>query len=358
MLSERKKKILRAVVNENIKKPQAVSSRDLKEKYLEDVSTATIRNDLMALEEMGYLFQPHTSAGRVPTAEGFKKYISELMTEQELTEEEVKELKKEFSSRINGVEDLAQVVARSISSVSEYASVVYINELMPAVVESVKLVRLVDEEVLIIVVTDVGVMKDLMITVNEDLSDNDLVVASKFLNQVLAGKTLLEAGAEETIYELGLLGERYKDLFSLVLDAIKNKESKPIFKVEGTSNLLSHPEYDNPEKARKTLKLFESKEVLAPLLETGNDVEISIKVGEDTNENCSVVSATYKINGKSVGRAGIVGPVRMDYAKAVSILKSVNSVIDDGFKNNKNILKGDKDEPRKRIAGRRTEKEN
>lgn len=357
MLSERKKKILRAVVNENIKKPQAISSKDLKEKYLEEVSTATIRNDLMALEEMGYLFQPHTSAGRVPTAEGFKKYISELMPEKELSNEELHELKKEFNSRINGVEELAQVVAKSISSVSEYASVVYVNELLPAVVQSVKLVRVFDDEALIIVVTDVGVIKDLTISIDDNLSDNDIAIASRFLTQVLAGKTLLEASDEETIEELSMLAEKYKELFKMVLDAIKNKETKPILKIEGTSNLLRHPEYDNPEEARKTLKLFESKEVLAPLLETGNDVEISIRVGEDNLENCSVVSATYKINGKNVGRAGIVGPVRMDYAKAVSILKEVNSVIDDGFKRNKNTLKGDENGTRK-IADRRTKEKN
>lgn len=339
------------MVNENIEKPQAVSSKDLHDKYFEDVSTATLRNDLMVLEEMGYLFQPHTSAGRVPTAEGFKKYINELMPEKELSKAEIAELKKQFNSKISGVEELAQAVAKSLSAVTEYASVVYVNELLPAVIDSVKIVRIDETEGLVIVVTDLGVMKDLSIELDEDLTDEDLLSAGKFLTQVIKGKELSELNGEEIEAELERLADKYVKLFNMVLEAIQSRETKPILKVEGTSNLLNQPEYSSPQEARKTIQMFESKEVLAPLISTGNDLEISIKVGEDELQNCSIVSATYKINGKSVGRAGLVGPVRMDYAKAVSVLKEVNSVIAEEFKN-KPIKKGEKNE-RKRIDNRR-----
>ena len=349
ILSDRKKKILRAVISENIKKPQAVSSKDLHEKYFEDVSSATIRNELMALEEMGYLFQPHTSAGRVPTVDGFRKYISELMPEKELTKKEIEDLKSQFNAKISGVEDLAQVVARTLSTVTDYASVVYVNELLPAVIDSVKIVRITDNDAIVLVVTDLGVIKDLTIKIDEDLTDEDLLSAGKFLTQVVGGMEIGELNDVDVEEELTSLAERYKELFSVVIEAITTREQKPILKVEGASNLLSQPEYNNPEQARNTLKLFESKEVLAPLIQTGNDVEISIKVGEDENQNCSVVSATYKINGKNVGRAGIVGPVRMDYAKAVSVLKEVNTVISEEFNQQLKIgkPKGEKNGPRK-----------
>ena len=349
ILSDRKKKILRAVISENIKKPQAVSSKDLHDKYFEDVSSATIRNELMALEEMGYLFQPHTSAGRVPTVSGFKKYINELMPEKELSKEEIEELKSQFNAKISGVEDLAQVVARTLSTVTDYASVVYVNELLPAVIENVKIVRLTDQDAIVLVVTDLGVIKDLTIRVDEDLTDEDLLTAGKFLTQVVGGMEIGELNSVDVENELTALAEKYRELFSVVIEAITTREKKPILKVEGASNLLSQPEYNNPEQARNTLKLFESKEVLAPLIQTGNDVEISIKVGEDENQNCSVVSATYKINGKNVGRAGIVGPVRMDYAKAVSVLKEVNTVISEEFNEKLKIgkPKGEKNGPKK-----------
>lgn len=343
MLSERKKKILRAVVSENIEKPQAVSSKDLHDKYFLDVSSATIRNELMALEEMGYLFQPHTSAGRVPTAEGFKKYISELMPERELTQSEIATLKSSFSQRISGVEDLAGVVAKSLSSLTDYASVVYLDRVMPAEIQSVKLVRTVESEALVIVVTDMGVIKDITIEVSPDQSDEDLVSAGRFITQVMAGKIITELDLDELETEFSALAERYRELFLLVLDALQARESHPIFKVDGASNLLGHQEFSSPERAKETLKLFESKEVLAPLVQTGNDLEISIKVGEGEQSNCSVVSADYKINGKSVGALGIIGPVRMDYAKAVSVLRGVNKVIADEVNSQtKTPKKGDK----------------
>lgn len=327
MLSDRKKKILRAVVSENIEKPQTVSSKELKEKYFEDLSSATIRNELMALEEMGYLFQPHTSAGRLPTAEGFKKYINELMPEKALTTAELEQLKNDFDSKINGMEDLAGVVAKSLSSLTDYASVVYINRLAPAMIESIKLVRISDTDALIIAVTDLGVIKDLIVSIDENLSDEDLVTAGRFITQVMRGKVITELNISELEEEFSLLAEKYSNLFVVVLEAIYKREDKSKVWVEGASNLLSHPEYNNPEKAKNALKLFENKEVLAPLIETGNDLEVSIKVGEDEGQDCSVVSASYKINGKNVGTAGIIGPVRMDYAKAVSVLREVNSVI-------------------------------
>lgn len=353
MLSERKKKILEAVISENIKKPQAISSKDLHEKYFLDVSSATIRNELMALEEMGYLFQPHTSSGRVPTTQGFKKYISELMPERELTPEEITQLKENFASKINGLEDLAGVVAESLSSITNYASVVYVNNFLPAVIENIKIVRIGETEALVIVVTDLGVIKDLSIDTDPNLTDEDLITAGRFITEVMCGKVITDLNITEIEQEIKSLAHKYKKLFMLVIESITKRNQKPICKVEGASKLLSQPEYTSPEKARNTLKLFENKEVLAPLIETGNDLEISIKVGEDEKSDCSVVSATYKINGKNVGTAGIVGPVRMDYAKAVSVLKQVNNVIASevsGFlpngRTNKQKLKGDKHERR------------
>lgn len=332
LLSDRKKKILNAIVSENLDHPQEVSSKELHDKYFKDVSSATIRNDLVALEEMGYLFQPHTSAGRVPTAEGFKKYITELMPERKLTKQEVEELKSKFNSKIDGVEELAQVVAESLSSLTDYASVVYVDELIRAVVEDVKVVRLYDRTALVILVTDIGVIKDITITINSGLTDIDLLSASRFITEITKGLEIGELLDKSFINnKIELLADDYRELFGTIIEALNNREQKKIVKVEGASNLLSHDEFKKPEVALQAIKMFETKECLVPLVRTGNDLEISIKVGEDENNNCSVVSADYKINGKSVGTAGVVGPIRMDYAKAVSVLKQVNSVIAEEF---------------------------
>lgn len=331
MLSERKKKILEAVISENIKKAEPISSKELQERFFNDVSSATIRNDLMHLEEMGYLFQPHTSSGRIPTTAGFKKYIEELMPEKELTKNELDELKQNFKDKIGGIEDLAQVVAKTISRATNYASVVYMGLTAEATIESVKLVKITDDTCLIILVTDLGVIKDLMINVPQTTSEEDAMTVSRILTEVLAGAPI--SGINEYKAELLVSAEmeKYRKIFDLVISAIEQRKEKPVVKTDGASNLLSQPEYESVDKARNAIKLFESTEVLTPLLGSGNDLEISIKVGASETEDCSVVSASYKVNGKNIGRAGIVGPVRMDYAKAVSVLKSVNERISAGI---------------------------
>lgn len=330
MLSDRKKKILQAVITENIKSAEPVSSKELQENYFASVSSATIRNELMALEEMGYLTHPHTSSGRVPTANGFKKYIAELMPNEQLSKEEITELESAFNKHINSIEDLATETAKTISKVSNYASIVSLGISPLATINSVKLVKLTDEIVIALVVTDLGVIKDITLSVPPETSEEDCIKASKILTKSLCGKVLAEVKEyqEEIFTDLAGNINNYKMLFELFIKALKSREDKNIVKVGGASNLLTQPEYKSIEKAKRAMTIFENKEMLSPLIQTGNNLEINISVGANEDEDCSVVSAVYKINGKQIGTAGVVGPIRMDYAKAVSVLKEVNNTIE------------------------------
>ena len=158
-LSERKKNILKAVINETIKTAEPVSSSDLQRDYLSDVSSATIRNELAALEEMGFLSQPHTSSGRLPTVEGYKKYISELMTEQKLSKTEADKIKEQFSGRIKNVSELLENTAKVISDASNYASIVSLGVTDSAQINNVMLVKLDEKQILSVIVTDIGTIK-------------------------------------------------------------------------------------------------------------------------------------------------------------------------------------------------------
>ena len=349
MLSERKKKILQAVISENIKKAEPISSKELQERFFNDVSSATIRNELSSLEDMGYLFQPHTSSGRLPTAQGFKKYIDELMEDRELSKSELESLKSGLNEKISGIEDLAQAVAKTISKATSYASVVRMGVSLDAEVESVKLVKITDDVCLVILVTDLGVIKDLMITLPSGVEESDMAAAGRILSDVLQGVKLIDIESVRPQLLVKDVMEKYRSIFDLVLSAIASRGEKPVVKMDGASNLLMQPEYDNLDKARGAMKLFESSEILTPLASTGNDLEISIKVGASENEDCSIVTASYKINGKSIGKAGIVGPVRMDYAKAVSVLKGVNDTISNGLQN---LLVSPKNNKSKKSGGK------
>lgn len=328
MLSERKKKILQAVINENIKSAEPISSNDLQKKYFNAVSSATIRNELMGLEEMGYLTHPHTSSGRVPTAIGFKKYIEELMPEERLSIDELKQVQSNFSEKINGIEELAVVAAKTISEATKYASIVYMGISEDAVVENIKLVKITDEVVLAIIVTDMGIIKDITIEVPKEIGDEECLSAEKILSDSIKGTSLGDIKANKLASDIIESLDKYRVFFDLLVEAIKERDDKKFVKVDGTANLLSQPEYRSIDKAQKAMTFFENKNLLSPLVETGNDLEISISVGADEEQDCSVVSARYKINGKEIGRAGVVGPVRMNYAKAVSVLKEINQTIE------------------------------
>ena len=192
MLSERKKKILQAVINENIKSAEPISSKDLQEKYFNTVSSATIRNELNGLEEMGYLSHLHTSSGRVPTTNGFKKYIEELMPEEKLSTQEVEQLKSNFNTKINGIEELAVVSAKTISKATNYASIVYMGLSQDAVIESLKLIKITEEMCLAIIVTDMGVIKDIMVELPSLATEEDVSTAGKIISEAITGKTIGE----------------------------------------------------------------------------------------------------------------------------------------------------------------------
>ena len=329
MLSERKKKILQAVIDENIKSAEPISSKELQEKYFDSVSSATIRNELMGLEELGYLTHPHTSSGRVPTPTGFKKYIEELMPERKLSDSEIKKLEENFNEKIDGLEDLVSLTARSISEATTLASVVYMGVTEDATIDGIKLVKLTDDTCLAIIVTDLGVIRDIVIQTPIGVTDEDCITAGKIISESTRGRTIMELKDGKRLCEDVMQSvENYRVFFDLIVEALKSREEKPVVRYGGASNLLSQPEYKSIEKAQKAMTIFENKEILTPLIESGSDLEISISVGANEDEDCSVVSATYKINGKNVGRAGVIGPVRMDYAKAVSVLREINQTIE------------------------------
>ena len=331
-LSDRKKKILSAVISENLKSADAVSSKDIQEKYYKDISSATIRNELMSLEELGLLGKAHTSSGRVPTEEGFKAYISELMPEKKLTKKELSLIKESFDGRMTEMESLAKNAAKAISSATNYASIVYFGVLDNAKIESVKIVKITDDSALVVVVTDVGIIKDITMQSSAKITDEDYALASKLLTEALSGKTLAEVQSPDKFVDK--IATKYRVMFNMVLSVIEKhgKDSEPL--IDGTGKLLEQPEYQDISRAKHAISIFENKDTLLPLLKDNNDIEISVKVGADSGLNdCSVVTAEFKINGKSIGHAGVIGPMRMDYAKAISVLKSVSETISDKFYN-------------------------
>ena len=339
-LSERKQKILQAVVDEYITTAEPVSSGEIKEKYLADISSATIRNELASLEEMGYLVQPHVSAGRVPLPQAYKLYVDKVMNGKSLSKNEISFIKDKFSERMDRVEDIIEKTAKVISDVTNYTSVVVVKNFKDVKVSEIKLVPIGDETALVIIITDRGVLRDK--TIEIDKADDDIGAyvqsATMLLNRMFAGKTVKEILKPDKIIKEEVEG--FRTIFEEVIDVLTKYDKEESGKVytEGALKMLDYPEIGDTSDAKKFLSVVGSPERLTNLIESGDDMELSVRIGKDEAdgmEKCAVVSAKYKINGQEVGHAGVIGPDRMDYKKVISVLKYVGHALSEIMENKK-----------------------
>lgn len=332
-ISGRKEKIIQAVVDRYIVSCEPISSAEIKENYLPELSSATIRNELAALEEMGYLAQPHTSAGRVPTAEAYRLYVDKLMPRRKLSKSELKVINSYFDHKITEIDEILRSTAKVISEITHLTSVAVIPDLNSAVVESVKIVKLTDHTALIVIVTNMGVLKDATVEVAEELDDNYFTVAGNFITTSFRGRSIGEILAPDAM--LAEIRNEYETLFAAIIriirDYIENGGVGDIV-LEGSAKILEQPEYANLEKARAMLEMLEAKKRLAPMLRSPENVNLNIRIGRDNEiadglPECAIVTANYSVNGVALGQAGVIGPIRMDYSKVVSVLDYIGKTL-------------------------------
>lgn len=332
-LSERKKKILSAVIETNVKSKSAdaVSSKQLQEEYLPKLSSATIRNELNALEEMGYLTHLHTSSGRVPTKEGYEKYINELMHEKKLTAKEKEVIQSNFANKLLNIRDIIERSANTISKATNYASVVYSGPSINAVVKDIKLYPVSKTTQLVVVVTNEKVINELANLGTND--EDELKAASDILKELFEGKPLAlmkNDDFRESVVTDEL--KKYKEVFDKVLDVIwaSEKNYSEHMMIAGKENLMQYPEFNDIEKLKKTVTALEKHETILPVITAGGDLELSINIGSDDSglSDCSIVTISCNVNGESKITAGVIGPMRMDYPKAISVLKEVAETIE------------------------------
>ena len=336
-LSERKKKILSAVIETKVKSKnaEAVSSKQLQEEYLPKLSSATIRNELNALEEMGYLTHLHTSSGRVPTKEGYEKYINELMHEKKLSSKEKESIKSSFANRLLNIRDIIERSAKTISKATNYTSIVYSGPSNRAIIKDIKLYPVSNSTQLVVVVTNEKVINEL--TNLGTNNEQELKAAADILKELFAGKQLSlikDKSFRNRVVTKEL--KKYKIVFDRVLEIIEASEESPKnISIAGKDKLMDYPEFNSVEKFKKAVSVFENTESILPLVKSGSDLEISINVGSDDTglEDCSVITVSCNIYGETKLTAGVIGPMRMDYPKAISVLKEVAQTIENSINN-------------------------
>lgn len=332
-LTSRKEKILQAIVDGYIENCQPVSSAEIKDKHLPALSSATIRNEMAALEEMGYLTQPHTSSGRIPTAEAYRLYVEKLMPRRKLSRSELKIVKRYFNKKVTELDDMLKSTAKVISEITNLTSVAYVQSADDATVTNIRIVRISDASALIIIVTDLGVLKDSTVNIGSGVTDEYCEQASKFVTEVFGGHKISEINKPKSIVKE--VKREYEQVFKTVLRIFKNYSHEEMLSdivLEGSAKILEQPEYANLQKAKAMLEFLDAKEELVPVLQNSDDMNISIKIGKDNElrdgmPECAIVTASYNINGVTVGNAGVIGPIRMDYSKVVSVLDYLSKTV-------------------------------
>lgn len=330
-LSNRKKKILQLVVDDYISTAQPVSSKSITEKYMPDISSATVRSELSALEEMGYLTQPHASSGRVPSADAYKLYVSELMDKAKLTQKELRMIKETFHRQSDNLEEVVKNTVKVISDLTDYTSVALRSHSEKDTIVNINIFRYKKDTALLLIVTEKTLIRDRFIAIPEDMTETQIENANQLLNRKFVGKQFEEVAGVSR--ELGGEFALYRDLFDSVVDAIEEyitDESDDVF-LEGQDKILNNPEYEDIEKVRNFLSVVANKDKLAGMLSCDENVEISIKIGkeagEDIPDDCSVVTATYSADGVKMGTYGVIGPRRMDYQRVISVLECVGDIL-------------------------------
>ncbi len=333
-LSDRKRKILQLVVDDYISTAQPVSSKSLTEKYLTDISSATVRSELAGLEELGFLTQLHTSSGRVPSVEAYKLYVSELMDKSKLTTKELGVIKQAFNGHADNLEKVVQNAVKVISDLTDYTSVGYAGHSEKDRIVKIDIFRYKQNQALLLIVTENTLIRDKFISIPESMTDEQLKEASRLLHKLFVGKEFAEIVKLEDVITEEFAG--YREIFSSVMNAIEeyiNEKNSDVI-LEGEGKILNHPEYNDSEKVKNFLSVVTSKNKLASLLANDNDnIEINIKIGgeegKDMPNDCSLVTATYSASGVKIGTYGVIGPLRMDYQKVVSVLEGVGKILED-----------------------------
>ena len=332
ILQERKARVLYAVIHEYIKTGKPVGSSVLEQKYKFNLSPATLRNLMAELEKDGYLTHPHTSAGRIPTDAGYKAYVNSLVELQRLAVEEEERIKQEYEKKTKEIESLLSQTSKILSGLSNYTGFITAPKAKVNEIRNIELMQVSKSQVMVILLTKTGIVKHKMINLSVD--SEELYELKKFLNNKLRGLTVEEA-SKRLIIEVEKYQDKQNDMLQLaeqicnVIDSIQ----EDIY-VDGTSNVLSVPDFTDFESARSLMKLNEDKDRLIEII--GKDLDeatVNVKIGgQDLSElkNLSVVKTSYSYGDKIVGVLGIIGPKRMDYDKMMALVNSVSNIVN-GF---------------------------
>lgn len=335
-LDGRKVTILKAIIKTYLETGEPVGSRTIS-KYTDlNLSSATIRNEMSDLEELGYIVQPHTSAGRIPSDKGYRFYVDQIMQEKE---EEVTEIKDLMLKRVDRVELLLKQMARILAQNTNYAALISAPQYHRNKLKFIQLSRVDDGKLLVVIVVEGNMIKNTMIPISQQLSDEGLLNLNILLNNALNGLTIEEINLDvisRLKEQAGIHSEVVDRVLGEIAEAIRADDDDLQIYTSGATNIFKYPELSDGEMASRLIGTLEQKELLQELVDDVNSSEsgsgIQVYIGDEapvqTMRDCSIVTANYELGEGLRGTIGIIGPKRMDYEKVLNTLRNLMTQLD------------------------------
>ena len=326
MLNERKKKILQIIIEHYISSAEPVGSRTIARKYDLGLSPATIRNEMSDLELLGYLEQPHTSAGRIPSAQAYRFYVDALIEPGTLTDNDMALIDGWYNERRRNIDDIFQSTAKILSRMTQNVSMVLTNQQTIANFCYLKFLPLDSQHAILCIVADDGSIDTNVVDIPLGMSSEEMDYLAGKMSKLLEDRNLSDISVE-ILQNVHTDVVEDKLIFSSLLQAVRKmtgrRQEQKVF-LGGTKQLLNQPEFRDVERVRNLLGILEEEKVLKDLLQGGEDSGLKVTIGSENKftgiQDCSMVQATYRLNGQIVGTMAVLGPTRMEYGKVISVM--------------------------------------
>ncbi|GAK04161.1 heat-inducible transcription repressor HrcA [Geomicrobium sp. JCM 19037] len=329
MLSRRQLFILQAIVDDYVQSAEPVGSRSISKRPDVTFSAATIRNEMADLEEMGFLIKPHSSAGRIPSHQGYRLYVDQLLYANEPQSQRLDFVQHFFDQKVSEVEAVMRKTAAILSEMTNYVSVVLGPAISNTKLKQIQIIPLSSSQAVAILVTDSGHVENRTFDIPENMSATDLEKFVNILNEQLSNSPLGQWESLMTVEIERILDKHvhhYKEMFQFLHRAFKPGNDEQIF-YNGLMNLLVQPEFKDVDRVRAMLQWLEDSGEVYSFLSSANTSGLTVKIGEENHlklfDDISMITATYAIDGKSVGSIGLIGPTRMEYERAIRIIKQM-----------------------------------
>lgn len=329
MINTRQNDILKAIVEEYIKTARPVSSKSLCKKF--KCSSATIRNDMMVLENVGYLEKTHISSGRIPSEEGYRYYVDHLMQPKDITGSDMLKLQTIFSNKQLDINDAISKSLEIIADMTNYTSVVLGSSAKDNTLKKVEVVPISESKIIAIVITDKGHVENKEITLSEKVDSKEVMKATELLNKMLVGTPLTEVGSKLEYDIKPIIGnyvKNYEVLYNAFYEALSNFTEEKSVKFSGKVNMLKQPEFDKVDDVKNIISKFESKDIVNKIEGTDNEVKVYIGKESEFDDNVTIVKTKYK-TASDEGTIAVIGPKRMEYERVVTLLEYIKKNIEE-----------------------------